>query len=172
VNAAGGISALGVAKNGREPALRSQIDFDSGSGSPIGRYLQDSGATQPTMRDQHLFAKLVMTGTGHYLSGDTGQIAIVGAVFASEQQGNERRAGWLHFQSKLLRHLVPERRGSCFGDRETSGGNHENWSGKLSVLGGNNEIGGAADFAWRAIDDDLHSMCTTFPLQHVGDVVG
>ncbi len=84
-----------------------EVDVEGLAGTPVGRGLQNGGAAEAAMREQHLFAKtrggaaaLWRPGPGDDFSGDAGKFGPAGLISA-ENERDEGRAGFDDAETEL-----------------------------------------------------------------------
>src|SRR5579859_304073 len=82
-----------------------------------------------------------------HLRGNTGQVAVVGAILGTESERNERWPGSDDIEPELAGEVVTERGGAHFGDGEAAGGYHQSGSAELAGFGEDHEFRGALDFS-------------------------
>src|ERR1700730_13751358 len=108
---------LGIVKCRSDISTRRKINENWQRLLPVGRNLQDRRATQAAMREEHLFAELLPIERGHYIGGNTGEVAVVGPVFRSQHQRHETWPGLADRESKLAREIIAEGSRSHFWNR-------------------------------------------------------
>src|SRR5580692_680176 len=101
-----------------------EVDADLMRLFPVRRNLQDCGAAQAAMRDQHLFAEPLSVTRGDDFGGNAGQVAVAGAVVCFEYEWNESRSRLADFEIKLPGEVVAKRGCADFWNRQAAGRTH------------------------------------------------
>ena len=88
----GEIAAGGSAKRGGGVALGSEIELDRLAFVPVRGDLENRGAAEATMGEEHLLAKGILTGDGsNHVGGDTREFGIAMLIGAIEDERNKGR---------------------------------------------------------------------------------
>src|SRR6266496_5305245 len=107
-----------------EIAVRREINIDRRSAVPIGRDLQDGGAADPSVGEEHLFLEGLLTAFGRRndFAGNSGQTAPPFAVQFAKDERDERRARRVNGQAELPGQVITKGGRADFRNRESAGG--------------------------------------------------
>src|SRR6185312_12468650 len=130
---------FGIGESGGKFVAGSDVERNAGVGFPIRRNLQDGGAAESAMGEEHFFAE---AGSGARImaacfdfGGESGEGGVVGAVAIVPKQRNERRALRLDSERELAGEVVSEAGGAHLRDGEAASGNDERGSAKFVSFG-------------------------------------
>src|SRR5580700_5577565 len=108
---------LRIAEDRGECASRSQVNPDLTWFFPVRRNLQDHGAAEAAMGDQHFFPELLPVARGDHVGGNPGKVAVAGTVFRFEHQGHESGPGFANLESELARQVIAKGSSADLWDR-------------------------------------------------------
>ncbi len=134
--------------------------------------MQDGWAAEAAVGDEHFLAEALATDGGDHFGGDSGEVAVVLAVFGGEGQGNQRGTALAQLEPKLLCQFVAEGGGAHLGDREASGGDDEGGSVEFAIAGGDDELVCALHSPHAGRGEDVHMRGATFFLEQGDDFAG
>lgn len=166
-----------ISQRGSDIAIWREVDADRFARVPIGRDLQDGGAAQAAVRDQHALAESMRftclgISLNQYLSGNTGEVAIFLAIFRRERERDQRGFWRDDCQAELAGEIVPEGSGAHFGDGESAGSHDESGSAVLRGFGARHKFSGALHFADFAVEEDFYASSFAFYFEQVRDFAG
>jgi len=98
---------------------------------PVRRNLQDAGAAESAMSEEHFFAEGLERSGGDHVGRDAGEFGIAVMVGALEKEWDERGARGDKFVAELASEIVAEGSGAHFGDGESASGDDENGSAEF-----------------------------------------
>jgi len=168
----GEIAAAGNAKRSGGVALGSEIEVDELALFPVGRDLENGGAAEAAMSEEHFFAEGIIIGGSDDLGGDAGEFGVAAVIGAIEDEGNEGGTRGNDVMAELAGEVVTEGGGSHLGDGEAAGGDDEDGSAKFGGIGAKEEFGGAPDFGDACVDEDLDVGGATSGFEQVDDFGG
>ena len=170
----------------------SEVEGDGLAGFPVGGDLEDGGAAEAAVGDEHLLSKggvwkgrawvATAAGGGDGLSGgdgrrsnfgaEAGEVAPAVAVVWIEDEGDEGGAGFDDAEAELSGDVVAEGGGAHLGDGEAAGGDDyglcdEGAGGGFEAEGG---VAGEGEDAGAEEGGDMGGGALA--LEHGGDVVG
>ena len=168
----GSISRAGLSDSGGGVAAWGEINLNGMAILPVAGDLEDGGAAESAVGEEHFFAEGLAAGLGDHFGGDAGEVAVALAVRGSEDKRDEAGAGGDDFQAELAGEVVAE--GGCahFGDGETTRGYYQGWSAIIGGVAADDKLRIAGDFGDLAVQDNFHAGGTAFGFEHVGDVAG
>ena len=106
-----------------------EVEFDGLAGLPVGGDLEDGGAAEAAVGDEHFLAEggagVAGAGGGDDLRGEAGEITPAGAILRGEGERDERGAGGDDAESELFGEGVAEAGGTHPGDGEAAGGDDQ-----------------------------------------------
>ena len=97
----GQVAAAGGAEGSSGVALRSQVEMDGLGFIPVGGDLEDGGAAETAMGEEHFFAEGIFPGGGDDFGGDSGQFGIAMMIGAIENERDESGARGNDFVAEL-----------------------------------------------------------------------
>ena len=161
-----------------------EVERDGFAGAPVGGDLQDGGAAEAAVGDEHLLPKCgTLCGLCFGLrfrrdrsddfGGDAGEVAPVGLVLRVEDEGNEAGAGFDDGVTELAGEVVAE--GGCahLGDGEAAGGDDEGVRADWALAGFDEEpVAKVGDGEDAGCELDVGVDAGALGEQHVEDVVG
>lgn len=136
--------------------------------------MQDGGAAEAAMGEEHLLAKAALACGGGDGRGDAGEIGEVRAIGGGKSEGDERGTAVFDGDTELARDIVAETGCADFGNGEPSGGDDESGRGVEGVAGGDGECAAgivAADFLNVDGDEDAHASVLALAHEHVDDLL-
>src|SRR5262249_53973892 len=122
-----GFERAGVARQFRitehrgDSAFWGKVKADAFASHPVGRNLQNGGAAQAAVRNQHFPAKFLSLAGGGYVGRHSAQIAVRSPLRLVEDQGNQPWAGLANLHSELPGKVVAQRSRSHFWNRQAAG---------------------------------------------------
>src|SRR6202041_2399904 len=138
---------------------------------PKRRGLQNRRTAQPTMSEQHAFAKSSSVCRGVHFRGDSREVAVIAAIFGVQQQRHQPRFCLADLEAKLPGDVVSKRGGTHFRYRKAAGGNHQSRRAKLSRASRDHEAVRMAHFGDPGAKKNLYAGCATLRLQHSGNLI-
>lgn len=168
----GFIAAGGGAKFGGGVATRREIEMNGLGGLPVGRDLENCGAAEAAMGEEHFFAEGMLCGGGDDFGGDAGKLGVAAMIFAMKNERNEGGSCGNDVVAKLAGQVVAEGSSADFGNGEAAGGDDENGCTKFGGVGAKDEFGGALDFRDAGVEEDLDFGGATFGFEESSDVCG
>ena len=99
---------MGSRKGEVRSVFRSQVYVQRLRLVPVRGNLQNCGAAEAAMRDQHFLAKLLTVAGGGDLGGNSGEIAIAGAVFLLQDEWHKAWTRDLNLEAELPGEVVAE----------------------------------------------------------------
>src|SRR6266853_6254966 len=158
--------SLGIVKCRSDISAGCKINENGQRLLPVGRNLQDRWATQAAMGDEHLFAEVLPIERRDYIGGNSGEVAVVGPIFRSQNQGHETWPGLADRESKLAREIIAEGRCPYFWNRQTTGRNHQHRSMKLRLRGACDETGGVPNLLDGCAQENIHPSISALGVEH------
>lgn len=166
------VAAGGFAEGSGGVAVGSEVDLNGLAFFPVRRNLENGGATEAAMSEEHFLPEGMVGGRSDHVGGDTCELSVAMVVGAIENERNEPRPRRDGVHTELTRKVVTKGSGAHLRDGESAGGDDKDGSAKFGGIGAQDEFGGALDFGDARIREDLHIGGTTFDLKHIGDIAG
>ncbi len=166
----GGVACAGFADGLCNVAVGREINFDGLAFAPVTRRLENGGAAEAAMGEEHFFAEGIFIGGGDDFGGDAGEIGVTLAVGGVEEERNESGARGNDLQAELSGEVVAEASGAHFGDGEAASGDDEGGGAVFGGIGADDEGGSAADFADVGVDGDFHTGRAALGFEHGDDL--
>ena len=139
--------------------------------SPIRGNLQDGRPAQPSMRDQHFLPERLVVRGNLDFRGDSGQIAILLAVFCPQHERHERGPGFADLHPELAGDVIPQRGRAYFWNRKSACRYDQDWGMKFAGLGANDEFVRASNLLNVAVQNNLHSCGPAFGFEQFHDIL-
>lgn len=166
------IAAGGGAEVGSGVAIGREVKVNGFARLPVRRDLENCGATESAMSEEHFSLEGMVVGAGNHFGGDAGQLGVTVVVLAVEDEGNEGGSCGNDVVAELAGEVVAEGSGADFGNGKASGGDDKDGRAKFGGVRAQDEFGGALDFADAGIEEDLNFCGAAFGFEERSDVCG
>ncbi len=144
------------------------------AGMPVGGDLQDDGAGEAAVGEQHrLFKAGTILGGHRHRQADARQIGERLFLRLMEGKGHQPSAGRQHLEAELLRQLEAIRGRPQLGHGETAGRHHQRVTADLTLAGGQQKaLVLLADGEDLGLELQGHPGPVTLGEQHIDDILG
>lgn len=165
------VPGAGLEDGIRHLAIRREIEVERLAFFPIRGDLENRGAAQASVREEHLFAKRLMIGGGGNGRGNTGKVAVATLLFLGENKRNEGGPRFYNFQPELPRKIIPQSGGADFWYGKTARRDDQDGSAKLSGIGMHHKFRAVPDFPNCGVEKYFDAGFAALRFEHIGDVL-